>query len=639
MIEERGASPHGASPCVMLRCASPFAFRLFPAKARGMATPLSHIRNFSIVAHIDHGKSTLADRLIQMTGGLDAREMEGKEQVLDNMEIERERGITIKAQTVRLNYRARNGEDYVLNLIDTPGHVDFAYEVSRSLAACEGSLLVVDASQGVEAQTLANVYQALDNDHEIVVVLNKIDLPAAEPERIKEQVEEVIGLDASQAVYISAKTGLGIPDVLEAIVHQLPPPKTGNADAPLKAMLVDSWYDTYLGVIVLVRVIDGRLKKGQTIRMMGSDAKYLVERTGVFTPKMLQVDDLGPGELGFFTGSIKEVADTRVGDTITEDKRPTAAALPGFKPAQPVVFCGLFPVDAADFEDLRAAMGKLRLNDASFSFEMETSAALGFGFRCGFLGLLHLEIIQERLEREFDLDLIATAPSVVYRLQLRDGSTKELHNPADMPDVMQILAIEEPWIRATILTPDDYLGAILKLCQDRRGIQADLSYVGKRAMLVYDLPLNEVVFDFYDRLKSISKGYASFDYQLTDYREGDLVKMSILVNEEPVDALSMLVHRTAAEKRGRAMCEKLKELIPNHLFKIPIQAAIGGKVIARETISALRKDVTAKCYGGDVSRKRKLLDKQKEGKKRMRQFGKVEIPQTAFIEALKMGDS
>ncbi len=602
-----------------------------------MTTPLDHIRNFSIVAHIDHGKSTLADRLIQSTGGLEAREM--TEQVLDNMDIERERGITIKAQTVRLNYKAKNGEDYVLNLIDTPGHVDFAYEVSRSLSACEGSLLVVDASQGVEAQTLANVYQAIDNNHEIVVVLNKIDLPAAEPERIKEQVEEVIGIDASQAVYISAKTGLGIPDVLEAIVTQLPPPREGDIDAPLKAMLVDSWYDTYLGVIVLVRIIDGKLKKGQTIRMMETNAKYLVERTGVFTPKMVQVDELGPGEFGFFTGSIKEVADTRVGDTITEDKRPTAQALPGFKPAQPVVFCGLFPVDAADFEDLRAAMGKLRLNDASFSFEMETSAALGFGFRCGFLGLLHLEIIQERLEREFNLDLIATAPSVVYRMNLNDGSTKELHNPADMPDVVKIASIEEPWIRATILTPDDYLGSILKLCQERRGIQADLSYVGKRAMLVYDLPLNEVVFDFYDRLKSISKGYASFDYHLTDYREGDLVKMSILVNEEPVDALSMLVHRTAAEKRGRVMVEKLKELIPQHMFKIPVQAAIGGKVIARETISALRKDVTAKCYGGDVTRKRKLLEKQKEGKKRMRQFGKVDIPQEAFIQALKMGDN
>ncbi|MBO1042179.1 translation elongation factor 4 [Brucella pituitosa] len=601
-----------------------------------MSTPLDHIRNFSIVAHIDHGKSTLADRLIQLTGGLDTREM--KDQVLDSMDIERERGITIKAQTVRLNYKAKNGEDYVLNLIDTPGHVDFAYEVSRSLAACEGSLLVVDASQGVEAQTLANVYQAIDNNHDIVVVLNKVDLPAAEPERVQSQIEEVIGIDASKAVMISAKTGLGIPDVLEAIVEQLPPPKEGDRNAPLKAMLVDSWYDSYLGVIVLVRVIDGVLKKGQTIRMMGTGAKYPVERTGVFTPKMVQMDELGPGELGFITASIKEVADTRVGDTITEDRRPTEKPLTGFKPAQPVVFCGLFPVDAADFEDLRAAMGKLRLNDASFSFEMETSAALGFGFRCGFLGLLHLEIIQERLEREFDLDLITTAPSVVYRLNMQDGSQKELHNPADMPDVVKIEAIEEPWIRATIMTPDDYLGTIMKLCQERRGLQIDLTYVGPRAMITYDLPLNEVVFDFYDRLKSISKGYASFDYNLSDYREGDLVKMSILVNEEPVDALSMLVHRSAAEKRGRVLCEKLKELIPQHMFKIPIQAAIGGRIVARETISALRKDVTAKCYGGDISRKRKLLDKQKEGKKRMRQFGKVEIPQEAFIQALKMGD-
>ncbi|MEL4071778.1 translation elongation factor 4 [Ochrobactrum sp. GPK 3] len=601
-----------------------------------MSTPLDHIRNFSIVAHIDHGKSTLADRLIQLTGGLDTREM--KDQVLDSMDIERERGITIKAQTVRLTYKAKNGEDYVLNLIDTPGHVDFAYEVSRSLAACEGSLLVVDASQGVEAQTLANVYQAIDNNHEIVVVLNKIDLPAAEPERVKQQIEEVIGIDASQAVHISAKTGIGIEDVLEAIVTQLPAPKEGDRNAPLKAMLVDSWYDSYLGVIVLVRVIDGVLKKGQTIRMMGTGAKYPVERTGVFTPKMVQMDELGPGELGFITASIKEVADTRVGDTITDDRRPTEKMLAGFKPAQPVVFCGLFPVDAADFEDLRGAMGKLRLNDASFSFEMETSAALGFGFRCGFLGLLHLEIIQERLEREFNLDLITTAPSVVYRLNMIDGSQKELHNPADMPDVVKILAIEEPWIKATIMTPDDYLGAIMKLCQDRRGIQVDLTYVGPRAMITYELPLNEVVFDFYDRLKSISKGYASFDYNLSEYREGDLVKMSILVNEEPVDALSMLVHRTAAEKRGRALCEKLKELIPQHMFKIPIQAAIGGRIVARETISALRKDVTAKCYGGDVTRKRKLLEKQKEGKKRMRQFGKVEIPQEAFIQALKMGD-
>ena len=601
-----------------------------------MSTPLDHIRNFSIVAHIDHGKSTLADRLIQLTGGVETREM--KDQMLDSMDIERERGITIKAQTVRLNYKAQNGEDYVLNLIDTPGHVDFAYEVSRSLAACEGSLLVVDASQGVEAQTLANVYQAIDNNHEIVVVLNKIDLPAAEPERVKGQIEEVIGIDASDAVEISAKTGLGIADVLEAIVNKLPAPKEGDRTAPLKAMLVDSWYDSYLGVIVLVRIIDGVLKKGQTIRMMGTGAKYPVERTGVFTPKMVQVDELGPGELGFITASIKEVADTRVGDTITEDRRPTQNMLPGFKPAQPVVFCGLFPVDAADFEDLRGAMGKLRLNDASFSFEMETSAALGFGFRCGFLGLLHLEIIQERLEREFNLDLITTAPSVVYHLNMLDGTQKELHNPADMPDVVKITAIEEPWIKATIMTPDDYLGAIMKLCQERRGIQLDLTYVGPRAMITYELPLNEVVFDFYDRLKSISKGYASFDYNLSEYREGDLVKMSILVNEEPVDALSMLVHRTAAEKRGRVLCEKLKELIPQHMFKIPIQAAIGGRIVARETISALRKDVTAKCYGGDVTRKRKLLEKQKEGKKRMRQFGKVEIPQEAFIQALKMGD-
>ncbi|MBY8916599.1 translation elongation factor 4 [Nitratireductor sp. L1-7-SE] len=599
-------------------------------------TPLSHIRNFSIVAHIDHGKSTLADRLIQMTGSLEDREM--KDQILDSMDIERERGITIKAQTVRLEYDARNGEHYVLNLIDTPGHVDFAYEVSRSLSACEGSLLVVDASQGVEAQTLANVYQAIDNDHEIVTVLNKVDLPAADTDRVKEQIEEVIGLDASDAIPISAKTGVGIDEVLEAIVTRLPAPKDGDREAPLKALLVDSWYDAYLGVIVLVRVIDGKLRKGQTIRMMGTDAKYPVDRVGVMTPKMVMVEELGPGEIGFITASIKEVADTRVGDTITEDKRQTAKPLPGFKPAQPVVFCGLFPVDAADFEDLRAAMGKLRLNDASFSFEMETSAALGFGFRCGFLGLLHLEIIQERLEREFNLDLIATAPSVVYRMNLTSGEQVELHNPADMPDVVKIASIEEPWIKATILTPDDYLGPILKLCQERRGVQTDLSYVGKRAMVTYELPLNEVVFDFYDRLKSITKGYASFDYQLTGYREGDLVKMSILVNEEPVDALSMLVHRQAAEKRGRVMCEKLKELIPRHMFKIPIQAAIGGKVIARETISAMRKDVTAKCYGGDVTRKRKLLEKQKEGKKRMRQFGKVEIPQEAFIQALKMSD-
>ncbi|OYW55269.1 MAG: elongation factor 4 [Rhizobiales bacterium 17-65-6] len=599
------------------------------------ASSQTHIRNFSIVAHIDHGKSTLADRLIQTTGGLSAREM--TDQVLDNMDIERERGITIKAQTVRLSYTAKDGQTYTLNLIDTPGHVDFAYEVNRSLAAVEGSLLVVDASQGVEAQTLANVYQAIDNNHEIVPVLNKIDLPAAEPEKVKAQIEDVIGLDASQAIGISAKTGLNIDQVLEAIVTRLPAPM-GDREAPLKALLVDSWYDTYLGVVVLVRIVDGVLKKGMRIKMMRADAAYDVDRVGVFTPKMVAMENLGPGEIGFLNGSIKEVADTRVGDTITEEKRPCAEALPGFKPAQPVVFCGLFPVDAADFEDLRAAMGKLRLNDASFSYEMETSAALGFGFRCGFLGLLHLEIIQERLEREFNLDLIATAPSVIYEIEMNDGSVIDLHNPADMPDVVKIKEIREPWIRATILTPDDYLGSVLKLCQDRRGNQIELTYVGARAMVTYDLPLNEVVFDFYDRLKSISKGYASFDYNITDYREGDLVKMSILVNAEPVDALSMLVHRARAEFRGRAMCEKLKDLIPQHLFQIPIQAAIGAKIIARETIKALRKDVTAKCYGGDISRKRKLLDKQKEGKKKMRQFGKVEIPQEAFIAALKMDD-
>jgi len=595
--------------------------------------PIDNIRNFSIVAHIDHGKSTLADRLIQTTGGLAEREM--VEQVLDSMDIERERGITIKAQTVRLDYKAKDGKTYVLNLMDTPGHVDFAYEVSRSLAACEGSLLVVDASQGVEAQTLANVYHALDAGHEIVPVLNKIDLPAAEPDRIKQQIEDVIGLDASDAVPISAKTGLGIPDVLEAIVSRLPPPR-GDEKAPLKALLVDSWYDPYLGVVVLVRIIDGEMKKGQKILMMGTDAHYEIDRIGVFRPKMENVEKLGPGEVGFITAQIKQVADTRVGDTITDEKKQCAEALAGFKPAQPVVFCGLFPVDAADFEELRAAMGKLRLNDASFSYEMESSAALGFGFRCGFLGLLHLEIIQERLHREFNLDLIATAPSVIYKIHMTNGDVMEMHNPVDMPDVVKIDHIEEPWIRATILTPDDYLGAVLKLCQDRRGSQVDLNYVGKRAMVTYDLPLNEVVFDFYDRLKSISKGYASFDYQLTDYREGDLVKMNILVNAEPVDALSMLVHRTRADSRGRAMVEKLKELIPPHMFQIPIQAAIGAKIIARETVRALRKDVTAKCYGGDVSRKRKLLEKQKEGKKRMRQFGKVEIPQEAFIAALKM---
>ncbi len=606
------------------------------AKSPFMTIDPKQIRNFAIVAHIDHGKSTLADRLIQETGGLTAREM--KAQVLDSMDIERERGITIKAQTVRLEYKAQDGQDYVLNLMDTPGHVDFAYEVSRSLSACEGSLLVVDASQGVEAQTLANVYQALDHDHEIISVLNKIDLPAAEPDRIRQQIEDVIGLDASDAIEVSAKTGQGIPEVLEAIVTQLPAPKPGDPAAPLKALLVDAWYDTYLGVVVLFRMLEGTAKKGMRIKMMSNGSSYTLDRVGVFRPKAEEVANLGPGEIGFFTASIKEVADAAVGDTITEEKRPTKEALKGFRPVQPVVFCGIFPVDAADFEDLRAAVGKLRLNDASFSYEMETSAALGFGFRCGFLGLLHLEIIQERLEREFNLDLIATAPSVVYQIAMTDGSQLELHNPADMPDPVRIESISEPWIKATILTPDDYVGAVLKLCQDRRGVQTALTYVGSRAMIEYELPLNEVVFDFYDRLKSLTKGYASFDYSMIGYREGDLVKMSILVNAEPVDALSMLVHRSRAEARGRLMCEKLKDLIPRHMFKIPIQAAIGGRVIARETIAALRKDVTAKCYGGDATRKRKLLDKQKAGKKKMRQFGKVEIPQTAFIAALKMDD-
>jgi GTP-binding protein LepA len=596
-------------------------------------TDLSHLRNFSIVAHIDHGKSTLADRLIQYCGGLTAREM--KEQVLDSMDIERERGITIKAQTVRLEYKAADGKTYTLNLMDTPGHVDFAYEVSRCLAACEGALLVVDASQGVEAQTLANVYQAIDANLEIVPVLNKVDLPAAEPERIRQQIEDVIGLDASQAIAISAKTGLNIGAVLEAVVTRLPSPK-GDAEAPLKALLVDSWYDTYLGVVVLVRVVDGELKRGKSVRMMAANAVYQVERVGVFTPKQTTVDRLGPGEIGFITAQIKQVADTQVGDTITDERRGAETPLPGFKAAQQVVFCGLFPVDAALFEDLREALGKLHLNDASFTYETETSAALGFGFRCGFLGLLHLEIVRERLEREFNLDLIATAPSVIYRIHLTDGSMTELHNPADMPDPVRIAFIEEPWIKATIFVPDEHLGAVLKLCEDRRGRQVELTYAGARAMVIYLLPLNEVVFDFYDRLKSVSRGYASFDYHIESYEEGDLVKMSILVNGEPVDALSMIVNRQRAEARGRGMCEKLKDLIPRHLFQIPVQAAIGGKVIARETIKALRKDVTAKCYGGDISRKRKLLDKQKEGKKKMRQFGKVDIPQEAFIAALKM---
>jgi GTP-binding protein LepA len=597
------------------------------------AQPLSRIRNFSIIAHIDHGKSTLADRLIQLCGGLSAREM--KEQVLDSMDIERERGITIKAQTVRLDYRARDGQLYELNVIDTPGHVDFAYEVNRSLAAVEGSLLVVDATQGVEAQTLANVYQALDNDHEVVPVLNKIDLPAAEPDRVRQQIEDVIGLDAHDALQISAKTGKGVEDVLEAIVHRLPPPK-GDARAPLKALLIDSWYDAYLGVVVLVRIFDGTLHKGQRIRLMSTGAAYQVDRVGIFRPKQKMRERLGPGEIGFFTASIRQVADTRVGDTVTDEKKPAAAPLAGFKPAQPVVFCGLFPVDASDFENLREAVGKLRLNDASFTYEMETSAALGFGFRCGFLGLLHLEIIRERLEREFNLDLIATAPSVIYRVHLTDGTIRELHNPADMPEPQKIAKIEEPWIEATILVPDEHLGSVLKLCEDRRGRQKTLTYAGSRVMLVYELPLNEVVFDFYDRLKSVSRGYSSFDYHIIGYEEGDLVKMALLVNNEPVDALSVIVNRSRAEARGRAMVEKLKDLIPRHLFKIPIQAAIGSKVIARETISALRKDVTAKCYGGDITRKRKLLDKQKAGKKKMRSFGRVEIPQEAFIAALKM---
>ena len=598
-------------------------------------TELKNIRNFSIVAHIDHGKSTLADRLIQSTNTVADRDM--KAQMLDSMDIERERGITIKANSVRIEYKADDGELYILNLIDTPGHVDFAYEVSRSMQAVEGSLLVVDASQGVEAQTLANVYHALDADHEIVPVLNKVDLPAAEPDRVRQNIEDVIGIDASDALEISAKTGIGIPAVLEAIVTRLPAPK-GDRDAPLKAMLVDSWYDSYLGVVVMIRVIDGTIKKGDKIKMMQTGAQYGVDKLSVLKPQMVDIPELGPGEIGIFTASIKQVRDTRVGDTITHDKKPCAEALPGFKPAQPVVFCGLFPVDSAEFEDLRNAIEKLALNDASFSSEMETSAALGFGFRCGFLGLLHLEVIRDRLEREYDIDLITTAPSVIYHVHMRDGSMIELHNPADMPDLTHVDHIEEPRIKATIMVPDEYLGDVLKLCQDRRGVQIDLTYAGTRAMVVYDLPLNEVVFDFYDRLKSVTKGYASFDYVMTGYQQDELVKMSILVNDEPVDALSTMVHRHRAEARGRGMCEKLKELIPRHMFKIPIQAAIGGKVIARETLAALRKDVTAKCYGGDATRKKKLLEKQKKGKKKMRQFGRVEIPQQAFINALKMDD-
>jgi GTP-binding protein LepA len=599
-------------------------------------TDISLIRNFSIIAHIDHGKSTLSDRLIQLCGNVALRDM--SDQILDSMDIEKERGITIKAQTVRLDYKYKDGKTYQLNLMDTPGHVDFAYEVSRSLAACEGAVLVVDASQGVEAQTLANVYQALDNNLEILPVLNKIDLPAADADRVKQQIEDVIGIDASEAVGVSAKTGLNVAAVLEAIVEKLPPPK-GDRTKPLQALLIDSWYDAYLGVVVLVRIKEGVMKKGQKVKLMAADANYTIERLGIFRPKQEMLPELGPGEVGFFTASIKQVADTRVGDTIIDEKNLNAVALPGFKPAQPVVFCGLFPVDAAEFEDLREAMAKLRLNDASFSFETESSAALGFGFRCGFLGLLHLEIITERLEREFNLDLITTAPSVIYHMYLKDGTMVEMHNPADMPDVMKIDRIEEPWIKATILVPDEYLGSVLKLCQDRRGRQKELTYAGTRAMVIYELPLNEVVFDFYDRLKSISKGYASFDYAIIGYEPEELVKLSILVNSEPVDALSMIVHRTRAEARGRTMCEKLKELIPPHLFQIPIQAAIGGKVIARETIKALRKDVLAKCYGGDISRKRKLLDKQKRGKKKMRQFGSVEIPQEAFIAALKMDEN
>ncbi len=599
-------------------------------------TELKNIRNFSIVAHIDHGKSTLADRLIQHTGALEDREM--KQQVLDSMDIERERGITIKAQTVRLEYRAKDGEVYVLNLMDTPGHVDFAYEVSRCLSACEGSLLVVDASQGVEAQTLANVYQAIENDHDIVPVLNKIDLPAAEPERVRTQIEDVIGIDASDAVECSAKSGIGIEEVLDGIVDRLPAPD-GDRDAPLKAMLVDSWYDSYLGVMVLVRVIDGSIKKGQKIKMLAADTEHQVDRVGVFTPKGVAVPELGPGEVGFITASIKEVADTHVGDTITDLKVPCAEALPGFQPSRSVVFCGLFPADTSEYEQLKEALAKLRLNDASFEFETESSTALGFGFRCGFLGMLHLEIIQERINREFDIELITTSPSVIYNIHMNNGEMIELHNPADMPDVTRIDHIKEPWIDATILVPDEHLGTVLKLCEDKRGIQDDLTYVGSRAMLKYRLPLNEVVYDFYDRLKSVSRGYASFDYELRGYEESDLVKMSILVNAEPVDALSMLVHRSQADSRGRALCDRLKDLIPRQLFKIPIQAAIGGKVIARETISAMRKDVTAKCYGGDITRKKKLLEKQKKGKAKMRMYGKVEIPHSAFIAALKMREN
>ena len=602
-----------------------------------MTKPLEHIRNFAIIAHIDHGKSTLADRLIQTCGGLEAREM--TEQVLDNMEIEKERGITIKAQTVRLSYTAKDGIEYQLNLMDTPGHVDFAYEVSRSLASCEGSILVVDSTQGVEAQTLANVYQALDNHHEIVTVVNKIDLPAADVEWAKQQVEDVIGLDASDAVPVSGKTGVNIDLLLEAIVKKLPPPKGNTSrDCPTKALLVDSWYDAYLGVVILVRVVDGYLKKGQKIRFMGTGATRDIDRVGMFTPKKVMLDELGPGEMGFITAAIKDISDTKVGDTITDERNLAPEPLPGFKPSVPMVFCSLFPADSSEFEKLRESIAKLKLNDASLHYEMESSQALGMGFRCGFLGLLHMEIIQERLDREFDLDLVPTAPSVVYELKLTNGDALTLYNPADMPDTSRIAAISEPWIKATIMTPDEYLGSLLQLCQERRGVQVELTYVGNRAMLIYRLPLNEVIFDFYDRLKSISRGYASFDYHLDGYEEGDLVKMEILVNGEGVDALAMVVHRTQAERRGRQLCERLKDLIPRQMIKVAIQAAIGGKVIAREDISALRKDVTAKCYGGDISRKRKLLEKQKKGKAKMQMYANVEIPQSAFIAALKMGD-
>ena len=600
-----------------------------------MSTQLDLIRNFAIIAHIDHGKSTLADRMIEYCGGLQSREMQ--EQVLDSMDIERERGITIKAQTVRLNYQAKDGKTYQLNLIDTPGHVDFSYEVSRSLASCEGSVLVVDATQGVEAQTLANVYLAIDNNHEIIPVLNKVDLPSADPERVKQQIEDVIGLDTSDAVETSGKTGVGVPDLLEAIVQRLPAPK-GDENAPLKALLIDSWYDPYLGVIILVRIHDGVLKRKTQIRMMSNNSTYLVDKVGIFTPKMQDIEALYPGEVGFITASIKSVSDCHIGDTITDNKRPCETALKGFKPSVPVVFCSIFPVDSSEYDNLKDALAKLKLNDASIDYQNENSAALGLGFRCGFLGLLHMEIIEERLDREFDLDIITTAPSVAYKINLTSGEQITLHNPADMPDLSQIKSIEEPWVKATILVPDTYLGSVLKLCTERRGEQIELTYAGSRAMLVYKLPLNEIVFDFYDRLKSITSGYASFDYELTDYEESDLVKVQILINEEPVDALAFLCHRSDAESRGRQICERLKDLIPRHLFKIPIQAAIGGRIVARETISALRKDVTAKCYGGDVTRKRKLLDKQKQGKKRMRQFGKVEVPQSAFIEALRIGD-